>query len=245
MVGGLLRNEDGCILVSGGDGILWFDPESNAQGVLLDRLDDRPMRGINEMRSDGQGGILFGEVDLPAILRGEQAGPTALYRLDRDRRLTRLVDGLVFTNGLAISADGQRLIHNQSFVGTFAYPLSRDWTLGPPDMLLSKQDCDGMALDAEGHIWITGFGSDQLLRLHGVSGEVMQAIPLPGPAATNIRFGGADLRDIYVTIVSPETATALAQGQLVEAETSMLIKGRSPVAGAPLAQSKFILHAQC
>ena len=242
MIGGLIRNHDGCILVSGGDGIVWFDPDGEGEGVLLDSLGGRAMRGINEMRADSSGALLFGEVDLPAILRGGQPGPSALFRLTPDRGLTMLAEGLAFTNGLCPSPDGVRLYHNQSFVGTDVYPIRGDGSLGEARRLLDKQDCDGMALDADGNLWITGFGSPFLLCLDGESGEILRSVALPGPACTNVRFGGGDLRDLYVTIVSPETAMALAEGRLPDAETSALHVGRSPVAGAPLARARFDLR---
>jgi sugar lactone lactonase YvrE len=242
MVGGLLRNHDGKVLVSGQDGIVWFDPASGAQGTLLDNLGDRPMRGVNEMRATAEGALLFGEVDLPTILRGETPGKTALFRLDPDGTLTLLADDQVFTNGMAQSLDRARFYHNQSFVGTFAYPLHPDGSLGEGEMILAKEDADGMSLDAEGMLWITGFGSAELLRVDGADGSIVDRVALPGPASTNVRFGGADMRDIYVTIVSPETAMALKDGILPEEETSALVLGRSPVAGVPLARARFDLR---
>ena len=82
MIGGLLLNDDGALLVAGGGGIAWEHPTTGASGVLVDGFD-----GVNEMRADGQGGLLFGTIDLPAILRGDKPGPSSIYRLSADRRL--------------------------------------------------------------------------------------------------------------------------------------------------------------
>ena len=49
VVGGLLMNDDGRLLVSGEGGIVWVDPAGGATGVLLDGVD-----GVNEMRGDGR-----------------------------------------------------------------------------------------------------------------------------------------------------------------------------------------------
>ena len=46
MIGGLLMNSDGALLVAGGGGIDWVHPQTGAQGTLVSGLD-----GVNEMRS--------------------------------------------------------------------------------------------------------------------------------------------------------------------------------------------------
>jgi sugar lactone lactonase YvrE len=240
MVGGILLNQDGCVLVSGPGGIVWFNPATNDSGVLIDTIDGQPIPGVNEMRPDGSGGLYFGTLDLPAILRGETPGPVALYRLAVDRKLTKLCDGLVFSNGLSPSPNGSRLYHNESFVGTFAYDVRPDGSLANRTTLLKKPDCDGLALDADGNIWVTGFASGELLRLH-TDGTIAQRIALPGDAATNVRFGGADGRDIYVTVVSRDAAEALKNGNVPSSKTSVLYRGRSDVAGQAIPRTRFRL----
>jgi sugar lactone lactonase YvrE len=240
MVGGILLNEDGCLLVSGPGGIVWFNPATDAAGVLLDSIDGQPIPGVNEMRPDGRGGLYFGTLDLPAILRGETPGTVGLYRLAVDGELTRLWDGLVFTNGLSPNRDGSRLYHNESFVGTFAYDVLPDGGLANRTKLLAKPDCDGLAVDTDGDIWVTGFASEELLRLHA-DGTIAQRIPVPGDAATNVRFGGADGRDIYVTVVSRSAAEALKKGDVPSSKSSVLYRGRSAVAGQAIPRTRFRL----
>jgi sugar lactone lactonase YvrE len=248
LVGGILLNEDGCVLVSGPGGIVWFNPATNASGVLLDKINEQPMGvpkgqpipGVNEMRPDGRGGIYFGTVDLPAIVRGEKPGPVGLFRLDVNRNLTRLRDGLVFTNGLSPNPDGSKLYHNESFVGTFVYDVLADGSLGKGTQLLKKPDCDGLALDANGDIWVTGFASNELLRVHA-DGTIAQRVGLPGDAATNVRFGGADGRDMYVTVVARAAAEALKNGVFPSTKTSVLYRGRSDVAGQKIPRTQFNL----
>src|SRR6516165_5946813 len=160
MIGGLLLNQDGSLLVAGAGGIVWVDPESGVSGGLAEGF-----AGGNEMRPDGIGGRVFGRIDLPAILRGDKPGPSSIYRLSRDGTLTRLRDGLAFANGLAVSADGSTLFFNESFAATRAFPVGADGMLGEPRLMAEKPDCDGMALDAEGNVWISGFASGELLCL--------------------------------------------------------------------------------
>ncbi|MFT3964508.1 MAG: SMP-30/gluconolactonase/LRE family protein [Sphingobium sp.] len=237
LIGGLLLNEDGSLLVAGAGGIVWVDPVSRATGDLV-----TGHCGTNEMYPDGRGGIVFGTIDLPSILRGERPGPSSICRLTKDGAQAVLREGLAFANGLAVDADGLTLFFNESFAASRAFSIGADFALGERRTLAEKPDCDGMALDVDGNIWVTGFATDHLLCLRPDGGEVRR-IPLPGKAATSIRFGGADMRDLYVNVVDTAAAQALADGTPLTEKTSILYRTRSPVAGRPVARTCFGLRS--
>ncbi len=239
-IGGLLLNEDGSVLCSGPGGIAWFNPATGRSGILLSMIDGVPLLGANEMYPDGKGGIYFGTLDVPAIEKGQRPSPAALYRLDVEGRTIRLCDGLAFSNGIGVSLDGRRLFHNESFVGTFAYEIRPDGSLGERKMLLKKEDCDGMAIDAEGRLWITGFNSAELLCL-APDGSIVQRVSVPAGAVTNIRFGGNDGRDIFVTTVPADAGERLARGNLPSTPTSVLYRAHGTVAGRPVLRPRFRL----
>lgn len=235
MIGGLLMNADGSLLVAGLGGIDWVNPSNGAQGVLVSGID-----GANEMRSDGVGGVLFGTIDLPAILAGKKPGPSTIRRMAKDGEMSVLCEGLAFANGLSLNPDGTALYFNDSFAAVRRFPISADFALGEMATMIDKYDCDGMALDVAGNVWICGFGSDHLLCL-APDGRELDRIVLPGPACTNLRFGGLDMRDLYVTVVDPAAAQRLAQGVPLTQKSSALYCGRAPVAGAPIARTEFAL----
>jgi sugar lactone lactonase YvrE len=236
MIGGLLLNTDGSVLVSGQGDIAWANPTTGASGSLVGGFP-----GTNEMYPDGQGGIVFGTIDLPAILRGEKPGPSSIYRLSADRRRTLLHEGLAFANGLAISADRSTLFFNESFAASRAFAIAADGSLGAPRLLADKPDCDGMALDVEGNVWISGFASGELLCLRP-DGREVRRLQLPGKACSNVKFGGSDMRDLYVTVVDPASARSLADGTPLQEQNSVLLRTRSPVPGAPVARPAFELQ---
>ncbi len=235
MIGGLLMNADGSLLVAGQGGIEWVNPKTGAQGVLVSGID-----GANEMRSDGAGGMLFGTIDLPGILKGRKPGPSSIIRLSADGTMSVLKEGLAFANGLALSPDGSELYFNESFAASRRFPVSPDFILGEMATLLDLYDCDGMTLDAKGKVWICGFSSDHLLGIDPAGAETLR-IKLPGPACTNLRFGGADMRDLFVTVVDPASAQKLAEGVPLTEMNSVLYRTRSPVIGAPIARTEFDL----
>lgn len=235
MIGGLLMNGDGSLLVAGEGGIDWVNPTSGASGSLVSGLD-----GVNEMRSDGRGGMVFGTIDLPAILQGRKPGPSTIRHMAADGTVRVLKEGLVFANGLSLDETGSALYFNESFSAVRSFSIGPDFTLGPMATLIEKYDCDGMALDVEGNIWISGFSSSELLCLDSAGDEVGR-LALPGPACTNVRFGGADMCDLYVTVVDPAAAQKLAEGSPLTEKTSTLYRTRAAIPGAPIGRTAFRL----
>lgn len=235
MIGGLQLNEDGSLLVGGCDGIVWVNPVDGRVGTLIGGLG-----GVNEMCADDLGGLYFGTIDLPAIMRGERPGPSTIRHMSEDRKCSLLKDGLTFANGLALSQDSKSLYFNESFSATRAFAVQADGALSDARTVIDMPDCDGMALDAEGNIWVTGFALGELRCIHPDGSEVRR-LALPGKACTNVRFGGDDLQDLYITVVEPSSAQALAKGRPLEERNSVLYRTRGPVPGAPVLRTDFKL----
>lgn len=228
--GGLLIDQVGKLLSTGQGGIMRTCPATGESDWLLDSIDGRPINGINEMAPDGAGGLYFGTVDLDAIIEGKAPGPALLYHLATDGTLTVAHGPVGFANGMALSADGQTLFLNESFDGTYAFDVRPDHSLANRRKLLAKEDCDGMALDALGNLWITGFRSSEITRMRP-DGTLLDAVATPAGAITQIRFGGEDMRDYWFTSVPADAGDGLAEGKLPETEVSFLYRGRSEVAG--------------
>ena len=240
-IGGVALNEDGAVLCSGPGGISWFNAATGRSGTLLSSIDGAPVSGVNEMCADTQGNLIFGTLDIESIVKGQKTSPVALYRLDVNGAVTLLADGLTFCNGVSVSLDGKKLYHNESFVGTFVYDIAGDGSLGPRSMLIDKKDVDGIALDARGHLWISGFASEELLCVRP-DGTVEQRLAFPGGAATNVRFGGADQHELFMTVVPLTAGAEIARGQLPTERNSVLYRTRSPVPGRAVRRTHFRLN---
>jgi sugar lactone lactonase YvrE len=238
--GGVMLNDDGVVLSSGAGGIMWNNPNTGKSGWLLSEIDGAPINGINEMIPDGAGGIYFGTVDLEMIARGQAPRPATLYRLTADRKVIKLVDGLGFTNGLMLSADRKTFYCNASFTCTYAFDVAPDLTLTNQRAFLDKQDVDGGAMDAEGNLWITGFASRHITRVRP-DGSALAPIQAPGGAVTQIRFGGADMRDYYITTVPMDGGESLKNGVLPTEKRSFLYRGRADTPGLSITPAGFKL----
>jgi sugar lactone lactonase YvrE len=138
----------------------------------------------------------------------------ALHRLDPDGTLTRVVDGLVVSNGLAWSADGRTMFHSDSkaqVVWTYDYDLDTG-AVGSRRELARPTEAqgrpDGAATDEKGYYWSAGISAGVLNRW-GPDGVLDRSIPLPCSNPTAPCFGGPDLRTIFVTSLRHDLPAAV------------------------------------
>lgn len=127
----------------------------------------------------------------------------AIYRL-RDGALEPIDEGYVIPNGFAFSRDGRtvyvadsprRVIHAYALRDD-GLPASRRTVFGP-----STADAgfpDGMAVDADDHVWVAFYDGGCLRRLRP-DGSVERTVRLPAARVTACTFGGPDLATLYVT----------------------------------------------
>ncbi|MFA7603043.1 MAG: SMP-30/gluconolactonase/LRE family protein [Novosphingobium sp.] len=238
--GGVMMNADGSVLSTGEGGIMWNNPDTGKSGWLLDRLEGKPINGINEMMPDGMGGIFFGTNDIEMVIQGAQTRPTELWRLTADRQLIKLADGIGFSNGIMYDAAHKRFYCNDTFKGTWAFDVTADLRFENRALFLEKEDADGMSLDAEGNVWITGFRSNFFTRLTP-AGERIEDFATPAGSITQLRFGGADGRDVYFNSVPADGGDTLKEGGEITAANSFLFKGRSETPGLKIEPARFTL----
>jgi sugar lactone lactonase YvrE len=209
-IGGVVINEDGAIICGGSAGLSWVYPETGETGILLNSLNGQPLPGVNDMYPDGQGGLYFGTLS-HAGEYGRPPSLTALYRMTAHGEVTLLRDELKFSNGIGLSPDGRRLYHNESLLGTFVYDVRADGGIENRAVFSSKEDCDGLVVDAGGGVWIAYFATGELIRYRR-DGTLDCHVPVPHKVVTSACFGGADNRDLYVTTAGNTGLDALMKG---------------------------------
>ena len=112
--------------------------------------------------------------------------------------------------------------------------MAGDFTLHNRTLVLDKEDADGMALDEEGKLWVTGFRSSHVVRLTP-GGGVMDLFEFGKGSITQLRFGGRDMRDIFSNSVP-------ADGGEITAKRSLLYRTRSQVRGMRLEPAAFTIR---
>lgn len=238
-IGGVVLNDDGRLICGGTAGLSWLKPATGESGILLSSAAGQLLSGANDMCPDGRGGLYFGTLS-HAGEYGKPPSLTALYRVSADGSVTLLRDGLKFSNGIGLSPDGRRLFHNESLLGTFVYDVLPDGSLGNRTVFSTKEDCDGLAVDSAGGIWIAYYASGELIR-YRADGSIDRHVPVPQKVVTSLCFGGADRRDLYVTTAGNEGIDALLKGVHPPRE-ACVYQGRLDVPGLPVPRTRFRLQ---
>lgn len=148
-------------------------------------------------------------------------GAGALYRLDPDGRVLKMLDGVTISNGMDWTADGTRMYYIDSprrTVDVFDFDLAGGTISARRTAITIAEDAglpDGMTLDDEGRIWVALWGGGAI---HGYSpaGRLEEVIEVPAPQTTSCCFGGPDLMDLYITTARD----GLDTGQLAAAPLS-------------------------
>lgn len=217
---GLKIHRDGRIFITDYKrGIMLLDPETGAVAPLLETAASESFKGVNDLVFAPNGDLYFTDQGQTGL-----HDPTGrVYRLTAGGQLSKLIDTVPSPNGIVFDPQMSHLLvavtraqqvwrmplHNAGLttkVGVFA---QLHGGLGGPD---------GMALDCEGGLLVAhvGFGSIwHFTRL----GEPRMRIRSPvGITTTNLAFGGAGTREIFIT----------------ESQTGSILHATLPVAGAPM-----------
>ncbi|MDH5246258.1 MAG: SMP-30/gluconolactonase/LRE family protein [Betaproteobacteria bacterium] len=154
---------------------------------------------FNDGRCDPQGRFLAGSMN-----EARDAATAALYRLDPDFTLTRLLEGMTISNGLAFSPDGRTMYHTDTPTQTIN-GYEYDAVSGTParPRVLARFAAegdrpDGAAVDRDGCYWTALYGGGQVKRI-APDGRVLAEYPVPAMCPTMCAIGGPDLKTLYVT----------------------------------------------
>ena len=197
-IGGAVLDEDGSVVLSGKGGLLRLDPGTGATELMLTELDGKPIIAVNDIEADRHGGIFGGAIDFAAVFeRGEvPAGGQLFYRSPAGTlRILRV--GLSVSNGIGFSPDGRRMYHCECTQGVWTYALDADGMPGDAQMFAPLEDCDGLAVDAEGGVWVACWSTAQILR-YRPDGALDLRWTLPFPHLVSLCFGGPGLADLYI-----------------------------------------------
>ena len=152
---------------------------------------------IDDMIVDGLGRAYVGDLgfDLPPPPDRGAVGRIILVMPDGATRV--VADGLRFPNGIAVSADNDRLVVAEMDGACLAdYDIEPDGSLKFRGRFGQMKSPDGICLDREGAVWVAAFEEDAFMRLDR-SGHELQRIEVPGRRALACVLGGPERRTLY------------------------------------------------
>jgi sugar lactone lactonase YvrE len=180
-------------------------------GLWLARADGTPERKVadapydpahhrfNDGRCDSAGRFFAGSMN-----EKRDANSASLIRLDPDFRVTRILDDMMVSNGLAWSPDGRTMYHADTpthRIRAFDYDAASGTPSAPRVFAQWDNETDrpdGAAVDSAGNYWSAFYRGGRVVKL-SPQGDVLAEYATPAMCPTMCAFGGADLRTLYVT----------------------------------------------
>jgi sugar lactone lactonase YvrE len=198
MPGVAIPRQSGGLVLAIGHGFAFMDPDGR-----LEPIEEIPQGSVTARMNDGNcdsmGRFWAGTVGL-----NEEPGAGALYRLDPDLTVTRVLDAVHESNGIDWSPDDRLMYYIDSLerrVDVFDFDLDTGAITGRrPFAHVGEGDVlpDGLTVDADGGVWVALWGGSQVRRYYP-DGSLDRVVALPTRQITSCAFGGSDLEDLYVT----------------------------------------------
>ncbi len=179
---------------------LWrIDVKTGQHEVVVKDYRGKLLNGPNDVWVRPDGGMYFTDpyYKRPYWKRGAtEQDNEATYYLSPDRKsLVRVTSDLSQPNGIIGTPDGKTLYVSDIRAGqTFAYDIHDDGTLANK-RLFCKLGSDGMTIDDQGNVYLTGKG----VTVFDKSGQQIQHIDVPEDWTGNVCFGGRDMQTLFIT----------------------------------------------
>ena len=221
MVGAVAFAADGTLLIATQERLVAQDGDgSRRDGPRV--VPEHCGRRLNDGAVDPDGRFVVGTLALAGDSEGEE-----LLRLERDGSLTILDDDLTLANGIAWSTDGTRMYSVDTLRQT-VYVREHDDDRRV-HLTLDEGFPDGIAVDADDHLWVAVWGGGAAHR-YSPDGRLVDRVDVPAPHTTAVAFAGEDLRTLVVTSAYAElTDTQRA----AHPQSGRLFTTRTHVAGLP------------
>jgi sugar lactone lactonase YvrE len=169
--------------------VLRIDPQTKEVAV---HASDPRMHQPNDLAIAEDGAIYASDPDWDNS-RGQ------VWRISPEGKCELFISDLGTANGIEVSPDGKTLYVNESVQrNVWAF----DLTSHPPAKKLLKQfpdfGLDGMRCDVDGNLYIARWGKGTVVKL-SPAGKELQEVEVLGAKPSNVCFGGADGRSVFVT----------------------------------------------
>jgi gluconolactonase len=179
---------------------LWSIAPDGKVTVLVGEYAGKLLNGPNDVWVRPDGALYFTDPFYDRPWWTHHAMPQDgqhVYFLSSDRRrLVRVAEDLEKPNGIIGTPDGKTLYVADIGAGrTYQYDTAPDGSL-TGKTLVAEHGSDGMTLDSEGNLYLTGDGVLVLDR----EGRLIDHIPVPDERWTsNVSFGGKDRQTLFIT----------------------------------------------
>ncbi len=199
-VGTVVPRKRGGVMLALHHGFCALDLETEKLTPIADPEKDLPDNRFNDGKCDPAGRFWAGTMSL---VGKNNAG--ALYRLDPDLTVHRMLDGATTSNGIVWSLDSKTMYYIDTptrRVDAFDYDIETgDIKKRRPAISIPESggNPDGMTIDAEGMLWVAHWGGGRVTRWNPRDGKPLQTVRVPVSRTTSCAFGGEKLDQLFIT----------------------------------------------
>lgn len=193
-VGGMALNEPGGLVIAGNSGLFLWRRGSEPK-LVANRFEGVELK-FNDIKAAPHGGVYAGTLHYPD-------GLGALYHFAPDGSIEIVQGEVELSNGMGFSPDGSTFYYVDSARREiYAYDYDRSAGKISNRRVLVKIATtdgvpDGMAVDAEGNLWVALWYGGGVVRFSPAGAEIGR-IRTGDTQTASLCFGGADLRDVYI-----------------------------------------------
>jgi sugar lactone lactonase YvrE len=136
-----------------------------------------------------------------------EGASSALYRLDPDMKVSKMVDEVTISNGIGWSPDNATMYFVDSIryvINAFDYDHETGAISNQRPFVQMDADFgipDGLTVDSEGHVWCAIYNGWKVMR-YAPTGEVSAEIKMPVSKPSSVMFGGKNLNELYITSIA-------------------------------------------
>jgi sugar lactone lactonase YvrE len=200
MLGAAVPCSNGHWLLALHHGLAFYDPASDELHPIADPESHLPRNRFNDGKCDPAGRFWAGTMNMDG-----RENSAALYRLDSDISVHKVLPEISISNGMAWSHDGgtfyyidtpTRTIQAFDYEPATAAITRRRRLVAIPQ---SQGYPDGMTIDQRGNLWVGLWGGHAVICCDGRSGEVLERINTPVSQPSSCTFGGTNYQTLYIT----------------------------------------------
>lgn len=207
MIGTVVPTETEQVLVALQNGIYKLDPKTGSKKLIVDPEEDLPDNRFNDGKCDPAGRFWAGTM---SMVNEKNAG--ALYRLDPDSSIHKMVDNVSISNGIVWSPDNTKMYYiDTPTKKVMQYNYNNETgNISDPEVAVEIPNDmgspDGMTMDEEGNVWIALWGGSAVGCWNPETGKLIHTIGVPAKNVTSCAFGDDDLGTLYITTARTGTS---------------------------------------
>jgi len=175
--------------------------------TIITEIDGIELNSPNDLCFDKDGNLYFTDPNWPkrgarSIEPTSSAEAGSICFWSSDGRAHRVHTGLIFPNGVQLSASGTTLYVAETGTGNIhSFPVLEAGLLGEPQLFCKlglESGVDGMCIDARNRLLVAGSGSGAIY-IVGPEGNLEERLEFSDQCLTNLCFGIDDPHMLFVT----------------------------------------------